>query len=84
MHKIIAFEILQEYKIKICFNDGVEGKVDLSDLVGKGVFILWNDAKEFAKVSINPETHTLTWPGGIDICPDTLYEDIISAKVESK
>ena len=50
-------------KVWIRFDDGEEGEVDLSDMVGQGVFELWNDPEEFLKVTIDPETHTLTWHG---------------------
>jgi len=81
MHRIVAVQPLAQYRVWIRFSDGIEGEVDLSDLVGKGVFALWNDPAQFARVSIDPQSHTLTWPGGIDICPDTLYQDIMTAKV---
>ena len=81
MHRIVAVRPLAQYRVWIRFLDGIEGEVDLSDLVGKGVFALWNDPAQFARVSIDPQSHTLTWPGGIDICPDTLYQDIMTAKV---
>lgn len=81
MHRIVAVQPLAQYRVRIRFSDGIEGEVDLSDLVGKGVFAPWNDPAKFAKVSIDPQTHTLTWPGGIDICPDTLYQDLMAMKV---
>ena len=80
MHRIAAVEPLARYRVWIRFSDGIEGQVDLSNLVGKGVFALWNDPEQFAKVSIAPQSHTLTWPRGIDICPDTLYRDVMTAK----
>ena len=80
MHRIVAVQLLAQYRVKIRFSDGVEGEVNLSDLVGKGVFALWNDPAQFAKVTVDPQTHTLTWPGGIDICPDTLYQDVMAIK----
>jgi len=84
MRKIISAEPLQDYRVKIRFSDGLEGIVDLSDLVGKGVFQSWINQQEFAKVSINDETHTLTWPGGIDLCPDSLYEEIQAKKTKDE
>jgi len=81
MHRIVAVQPLAQYRVRIRFSDGIEGEVDLSDLVGKGVFALWNNPAQFAKVSIDPQSHTLTWPGGIDICPDTLYQDVMAMKV---
>ena len=76
MLKIVKVEPKESYRLDIRFSDGLEGEVDLSDLVGKGVFASWNDAKYFAKVTIDPETHTLCWPGGLDLAPDALYEDL--------
>jgi len=77
MHRIVAVQPLAQYRVWVRFSDGVEGEVNLSELVGKGVFALWNDPAQFAKVPIDPQSHTLIWPGGIDICPDTLYQDIM-------
>ena len=80
MHQIVAVQPLDAYRVRIRFFDGVEGEVDLSDMVGKGVFAVWNDPEQFTKVFIDPESHTLAWPGGIDLCPDTLYQDVTAQK----
>jgi hypothetical protein len=80
MYRIVSVEPLEAYRVRIRFSDGVEGEVDLSALVGKGVFSIWNDPEQFARVFIDPESHTLAWPGGIDLCPDTLYRDVTAQK----
>lgn len=80
MHRIVEVKPLEAYRVWIRFEDGTQGTVDLSDLVGKGVFACWNDPQEFAKVFIDPENHTLAWPGGIDLAPDALYEDVAGQK----
>lgn len=80
MHRMIEVKPLEDYRLWIRFSDGVEGEVDLSDLVGKGVFAAWNDPAEFRKVFIDPETHTVAWPGGIDLAPDALYQDLVAQK----
>ncbi|MDO8683801.1 MAG: DUF2442 domain-containing protein [Armatimonadota bacterium] len=77
MQKIIYVTALADYRIKIRFEDGLEGTVDLSDMVGKGVFASWTDPQNFAKVSIDPTTHTVAWPGGIDLCANSLHEEIV-------
>lgn len=80
MHRIVAFQALDKYRVRIHFSDGMEGEANLSDLVGKGIFALWDDPDQFAKVFIDPESHTLAWPGGIDLCPDTLYQDVVAIR----
>lgn len=80
MHAITEVKPLEDYRIWIRFADGTQGEVDLSDLVGKGVFATWKNPDEFRKVFIDSESHTLAWPGGIDLAPDALYQDITAEK----
>jgi len=84
MHRIVEVKPLQDFKVWLKFADGVEGTIDLSDVAEKGVFCAWNDPKIFNAVFINPENHTISWPGGIDLCPDTLYSEITGIDILSK
>ena len=64
MHRIVEVKPLQDFKVWLKFSDGVEGTVDLSDVAGKGVFGAGMIQKIFNAVFINPENHTISWPGG--------------------
>ncbi len=81
MKKIISVTVLDGYKLKVKFDDGIEGVADLSHLAGKGVFTKFNDPLYFKQVRIDPETDTLAWPDNLDICPDSLYEEITGRKI---
>lgn len=83
MNRIKEVKPLPSFRVWIKFSDGVEGIIDLSDLVGKGVFSKWNDKEYFNSVYIDSESHTIAWPGGIDLCPDTLYEEITGKDITS-
>ena len=83
MHKIIDVSPIKEFKIKVKFSDNAEGVIDLSDLKGKGVFSVWNDENVFNSVFIDKESNTVSWPGGIDLCPDVLYAEITGISVDS-
>ncbi|MGD8496195.1 MAG: DUF2442 domain-containing protein [Gemmatimonadales bacterium] len=76
LYRIVQVEARPDYRVWIRFEDGTEGEVDLSDLVGKGVFERWNDPGEFERVYIDEGTGTLAWPGGLDVAPDRLYRDL--------
>ena len=65
----------------LSFADGARGVVDLSYLVGRGVFALWNDYAEFRKVRIG-DAGELIWSDGIDLCPDSLYMKATGKKPE--
>jgi len=72
MHKITGVKVLESYRLELVFADGVRGIVDLSDLVGKGVFALWNNYRAFEQVRIG-SSGELVWNDQIDLCPDALY-----------
>jgi len=83
MHHIKEVKPLPDFKVWIKFSDGVNGTVDLSNLTGKGVFSKWNDKEYFNSVYVDSESHTIAWPGGIDLCPDLLYTEIMGKDIES-
>jgi hypothetical protein len=68
------------YRVWIRFDDGLEGEVDLSDLVGKGIFEAWESIDFFNKVRVDPKTDTLTWDDEIDLDPYVLKEKILNQK----
>lgn len=82
MKRITSIEPLPDYRLKLRFDDGVEGVVNLSAEVGKGVFAAWQDPKHFASVKIVHNGRALEWPGEIDLCADALYLEITGMKVE--
>jgi hypothetical protein len=77
LKKIVDAEAREVYRLWVRYEDGAEGVVDLSDLVGEGVFERWENPAEFRKVFVDAATDTVAWPGGIDLCPDSLYEDLV-------
>lgn len=54
--------------------------MDIKGLVGKGGFESWLDPREYRKVKNDPETHTVAWPYGVELCPDSLDEDLAEAR----
>ena len=75
MYKITRAVAKEDYTIDLTFADGTRGTVDLSDLVGKGVFAKWKDCAYFQSVQIGPSGE-LVWDDQIDLCPDALYLEV--------
>ncbi len=75
MLKIIKVEPLPGYRLHLQYADGVAGDVDLSHLVGKGVFRAWNDPEAFRRVSLG-SGGKLRWSDEVDLCADALYLEI--------
>ncbi|MGH7194012.1 MAG: DUF2442 domain-containing protein [Candidatus Saccharimonadales bacterium] len=78
MFKPIEVRPLPGYRLHLRYADGVEGEVDVSNLVGRGVFGVWNDVHQFENVSIGPSGE-IRWSDQIDLCPDALYLEITGA-----
>ena len=53
MKRITEARATPNYRLFVKFDDGASGEVDLSDLVGKGVFTAWQDPSVFAEVTID-------------------------------
>ena len=70
------------YRIWLHYSDGVSGEIDLSHLVGQGVFEAWNDRAFFETVYINPVGGVITWNEDIDLCPDALYMELTGKSFE--
>ena len=81
MKKISEVKVLQGYRLELVFDDEARGGVDLSDLVGKGVFAIWRDRRIFEQVQIG-SFGELVWGDQIDLCPDALYLKATGKKPE--
>jgi hypothetical protein len=77
----IKVKAMSDYKIRIEYDDGVNGEIDLSKLAGKGVFKIWDDYRNFEKVYIS-EYGAIAWNEEIDICPDAQYMKLTGIKLE--
>lgn len=78
---VINAEYVNDYIVKIKFDDGSVKMADLSSYAKRGgVFSNFSNKEFFKKFFI--DLNTLCWPNGADIAPERLYE--IGMPVEEK
>ena len=78
---IVSVRILGGFRLFLQFEDGVEGEVDISEVVPfDGVFARLKDPCEFEKVYVDHEWGTICWPGNLDLAPEPLYEKLTSTR----
>ena len=65
---------LEDYKLRVEFDDGVVKDVDLSDELYGEIFEPLKQIEFFKQVTVNPDTNTIEWPNGADFAPEFLYE----------
>lgn len=77
-HTVTELRAEENYTLWLRFDDGVEGRVYLADLVSTTPFGDLTSEDRFCRVAIDPISNAVTWEGGINIDSDALYRDIMS------
>ena len=72
MPKPTGLSARPNYRLWLRYDDGTEGEVDLSSLVGRGVFKAWEDVSVFESARLGPFGE-IQWADDIDLCSDALY-----------
>jgi hypothetical protein len=62
--------------LALTFADGTTDELDVLERMRGPVFAEARTPEGFERVSVDDETGTVTWPGGANLVPDTLYARI--------
>lgn len=81
MHKLINFEFLGDYKMRLFFDNGFNAQIDFELFLQKGF------ARELLKKENFEQAYIesgggLSWNNGFDFCTNFLYETSFKQKVE--
>jgi hypothetical protein len=71
---VTSVEVVAPFTLEVQFRDGECRRVDLSKNLKGEVFRPLRDPEFFAKVFVDPISHTVAWPNGADLAPEWLYE----------
>jgi hypothetical protein len=74
--RIVAGHYISDYIIRLRFEDGIEGDVDLRNELWGPIFNPLRDPVYFRQFRIHPELHTVVWENGADFSPEFLYDQI--------
>ncbi|MDG5813943.1 DUF2442 domain-containing protein [Chitinispirillales bacterium ANBcel5] len=81
---ITKAEYLAEYKIKVSFNNGHSGIVDLKHHLNGDMFEPLKEIEQFKNFRVDPEIETIVWENGADLAPEFLFEicDLLAVRDE--
>ena len=73
--RVTAVEALEDYRLRVTFNDGVVRDVDCSFLLHGTLGEPLRDPDYFRQVRVDDEARTVVWPNGLDPAPELLHGD---------
>jgi len=74
---VTAVEVVGDHRLRLAFEDGARGEIDLSSWRWRGVFEPLVDPDYFRQVRLDEELGTIVWPNGADIAPETLHAWVV-------
>ena len=74
---VTAVAALGDHRLRLSFEDGAAGEIDLSTWRWQGVFEPLADPDYFSRVMLDEELGTIVWPNGADIAPETLHAWVV-------
>lgn len=78
--EVVAVRALPGFRLDVEFVDGTRAQFDYSDFIhasDAGVFAALRDVGLFNRVFV--EYGAVTWPNGLDLAPDGMYERLKSS-----
>ncbi|HVS43061.1 MAG TPA: DUF2442 domain-containing protein, partial [Candidatus Dormibacteraeota bacterium] len=75
LYDVIDVQVVGHHRLRLTFEDGTVGEVDLSQQEWRGVFEPLADPAYFAQVRVDAEAGTVVWPNGADMAPEPLYAE---------
>lgn len=78
--KIRSIRYAGGYRYNIRFTDDRSGTVDFKPFLWGEVFEKVKDRDFFRQASIDKTAGTITWPNGVDIAPETLYQELVNPR----
>jgi Protein of unknown function (DUF2442) len=72
-YNVIDAEVVRDYIVRVKFEDGSTGEIDLAPELWGPVFEPLKDPDYFRQMTV-AEYGTIAWPNGADFAPEFLYE----------
>ena len=73
-YKVLRFEQLGTYTLRLTFDDGTSQVIDFEPVLRGQLFGPLRDPELFKQVRIDPDFHTLVWPNDADFDPADLHD----------
>jgi hypothetical protein len=84
-YSVVSAEYVDEYRIRVTFEDGHSGVADLKSYISKGgVFSRFTDPLFFRRFQINRDFGAICWGEDVDIAPESLYRQVVENRTATR
>jgi hypothetical protein len=77
MLEVTAAQYIEQFRIRVRFNNGDEGVVDLADALWGPMFEPLKDPTVFRRFELLDVLHTITWENDADLAPEYLHQKMV-------
>ena len=77
MLEILEAEYVEGYTIRVRFNNGEGGLVDLTEAIWGPMFEPLKDPAFFRKFKVSEVLHTICWENDADLAPEYVYDRMV-------
>ncbi len=74
LFRIVSVSVTGPHALWLRFDDGIERTIELAPVLYGAIYGPLRDPAEFARVVLDSEVGTVTWPCGADFDPATLHD----------
>jgi hypothetical protein len=74
MLEVMTAQYVNGYRIRVRFNNGREGIVDLADVLWGPMFEPLRDTAVFRRFQVSDVLHTIRWDNDADLAPEFLLQ----------
>ncbi len=79
---VVEATALEGYHVRLRFEDGVVGELDLSAVMKfEGVFAPLKNLERFRELGVHPDLGTIYWPNGADLDPAVLHARVTGTSI---
>ena len=70
-YDVVEARHVSGYVVWLWLRDGTKARGDLRSEPAEPIFVSLHDPAKLVEFRVHPDSHTVTWPNGPDVAPET-------------
>jgi hypothetical protein len=83
MVRVVSAHPLPGCRLQVTFSDGLAGIFAVEPQRRGGMFLKLLEPSIFNAATVNTDFGCVEWPGGVDLCPDTMHRAMAGSESQA-